>query len=104
MKKPNNFTNTVQYPVRDHYHNEQSWQDVRLAYDRIYELEHQVRGLHEKMNAPKSTEKAPAPKINGLNVRAVPPMQGRTVANLNHLPVLAYNPASGEIEWTIPTP
>ena len=103
MKQPNNFTAATQYPNRDSYHNDQSWQDVRLAYDRIYALEHQVRGLHEKVNAPKPEEKKSLDtKINGLRVKAIPPEQGRAVTNLSKIPVLTYNSATGEIEFVIP--
>ncbi len=42
-------------------------------------------------------------KIGGIRVTAGLPQSGRPVSTLSGIPVLAYNPASGEIEWTVPS-
>jgi hypothetical protein len=99
---------TRQYPVRSNYHNDQTFSDLRLAYDRIYDLQDKIAALGKgpKGSAPGKAE-AGSPshtKIAGLNVHATPPMQGNQVTSMAGIPQLAYNPASGEIEWYISSP
>ncbi len=105
MPKPNDFMKQVQYPQRDYYHDERAFNDVRLAYDRIQQLEDHVRSLNEEMSKPepKKKENPADTKIGGIRVTAGLPQSGRPVSTLSGIPVLAYNPASGEIEWTVPS-
>jgi hypothetical protein len=96
MKKPNDFTKTAQYPQRDYYHDERAFTDMRLAYDRIQQLEDRVSAMTAGQSEGKKVEgkggktKEPETKINGLRIKAVPPQNGQK---------LTYNSATGQIEW-----
>lgn len=106
MLKKNDFTKSdVWYPSRSDFSSEQAFNAHRQAFDRIYALQDQLRELHEKVKAtssPTPEKSSSASKINGLNVKAVPPSQGRSVTNLSKIPVLGYNSETGEVEWVIP--
>jgi len=87
---------------------EQLNQDFRLLYDHMYQSQARMKELEGKIAA---TPKAPAAptsgsashtKIAGLNVRGIPPSQGKPLTNLAGIPTLGYDAASGEITWFIP--
>lgn len=87
--------------------------DLRILFDHVYSLQDQLAGERSGKgvvttgaggvsSARKADPGGPSTtKIAGLNVKAVPPQQGNQVASLSKLPVLAYNPATGQVEWFI---
>jgi hypothetical protein len=86
--------------------------DFRILYDHVYKLQDQMAAAEGRMADMESKHGALASqvaggpsstKIAGLNVKGTEPQNGRAVASLSGVPVLAYNAASGEIEFTIPS-
>jgi len=82
-------------------------EDLRLLFDNMYSSGQRLQRVEKMAN--KTREKVDQAnggpsntQITGLNVKAIPPMQGTAVNTLKGLPTLAYNPASGEIEWFVP--
>jgi hypothetical protein len=77
----------------------------RRAFEAIYQLQDQLAAAHAKLaehdgKITKATGTAEAAhkatstintKVNGLNVKAVPPTNGQT---------LKYNSATGQVEWS----
>lgn len=81
--------------------------DLRQLFDHVYKLQDKAGAA----SAPSPTKPSTAPdagspshtKIAGLNVRAIQPTNGASVATLSKIPVLGYDSKSGEITWFIPT-
>lgn len=98
-------------------HPQQLNDDLRILYDHVYQLQDQLATSRSEMpqagkgvvtTGAGGTKRATLPeggpsstKIGGLNVKAVPPQQGRQVASLSGIPVLGYSEDTGEVEWHI---
>jgi len=86
--------------------------DFRILYDHVYKMQDDLTAANSRMADMESKHSALASqvaggpsstKIAGLNVKGTEPQNGRAVTSLSGVPVLAYNAASGEIEFTIPS-
>lgn len=92
-------------------------EDLRLVYqmaydahDRAGQLESQLKDAHAKLAdahnkiaklSSKSDPGGPSTtKIAGLNVKGTEPTSGaNSITSFSGVPVLGYNPATGQIEW-----
>lgn len=93
-------------------------EDLRLVYQMAYDAHDRADQLHSQLQDARSKladahakldgmAKKPDPggpsstKITGIAVKAAPPSQGNSVANLAGIPVLGYNAATGQFEFYI---
>ena len=118
MRADGSLKTTAKTVVRANYYPHHSdprlTEDFRVAYDHIYALRDQLQSMNQQLQDThqrladahgKIRELQAGPsttKIQGLNVRGIPPTSGAAVTNLSKIPVLTYDSTSGDITWVIP--